>query len=108
VETIRLRDPRGAEWLVEVPRTARERMRGLLGRSELPAVAGILFLNCHSIHTVRMRFGLDVVFLDESLHVVDVRLVPPGRWSVRCAGARHVLEAAAGSGLQPGDVLRRP
>ena len=108
MDQIRLVDPRGAEWLIDVPHTALERMRGLLGRRELPAFTGMLFLNCHSIHTVRMRFGLDVVFLDESLHVIDVRLVPPGRLSVRCAAARHVLETPAGSGVRPSDLLRRP
>lgn len=108
MDSIRLVDPRGDEWLVEVPRTARERMRGLLGRRGLAAFSGMLFLRCRGIHTVRMRFGLDVVFLDQSMCAIDVRLVPPGRWSVRCAGAAHVLEVAAGSGLRPGDLLQRP
>jgi uncharacterized protein len=108
VDSIRLTDPRGRSWSVEVPRTARERMRGLWGRRSLPAGAGMLFHRCRSIHTVGMRFPLDVVFLDRTFRVVDVRPVWPGRWFVRCGGAAHVLELAAGSGIRSGEVLQRP
>jgi uncharacterized membrane protein (UPF0127 family) len=107
VDTLNLVDPRGVEWAVEVPNTARDRLRGLLGRRGLPACTGMLFLNCRSVHTVGMRFGLDVVFLDGSFRAVEVRTVPPGRWWVRCARATHILEAPAGSGLRTGDVLQR-
>ena len=107
MEQARLKDPRGLIWRLDVPRSVGERMRGLLGRNELPAFTGMLLLNCHSIHTVRMRFALDVVFLDRELRVVDVRVAEPGRWWVRCAGTKHILEAPAGSGLRPGDVLER-
>ena len=108
MDRMRLVDPRGTEWMVEVPGTPWGRMRGLLGRAGLPPFTGMLFRDCRSIHTLFMRFELDVVFLDQSLRVIEVRLAPPGRWSVRCAGATHVLEAPAGSGLRPGDALRRP
>ncbi|MEA2555158.1 MAG: uncharacterized protein QOI60_489 [Actinomycetota bacterium] len=107
MDTLILVDPRGVEWVVEVPSRARDRLRGLLGRRGLPACTGMLFLNCHSIHTVGMRFGLDVVFLDGSFRAVEVRLVPPGRWWVRRARATHILEAPAGSGLRTGDQLQR-
>jgi uncharacterized membrane protein (UPF0127 family) len=108
METITLVDPRGLEWSVEVARSAWARMRGLLGKSDLSERAGMLFERCRSVHTIGMRFGLDVVFLDAAYRVIDVRAAPPGRWSVRCAGARHVLEVAIGSGLRTGDVLQRP
>jgi uncharacterized membrane protein (UPF0127 family) len=108
MDSIRLTDPRGAVWSVDVPRSARERMRGLMGRRGLPAATGMLFHRCRSVHTVGMRFPLDVVFLDRTFRVVDVRSVSPGRWVVRCAGAAHVLELAAGSGINAGEVLQRP
>ena len=107
MDTIQLIDPRGGQWRLDVPCTAVERMRGLLGREALPAFTGMLLLDCRSIHTLRMRFPIDVVFLDRDLRVIDVRVAEPGRWWVRCAGATHVLEVAADSGLRPGDVLRR-
>jgi len=83
------------------------RARGLLGRS---GFEGALFLpHTRSVHSVGMRFAIDVAFLDGELRVVDaVRLAPwrmtRPRW--RC---RWVLEAEAGAferwGLRPGDQL---
>ncbi len=85
------------------------RMRGLLGRRELPAGEGVLLSPASSVHTFFMRFPIDVVFLDEELAVVGVvSRVPP--WRVRARhGARHVLELAAGgaehAGLAPSAQL---
>lgn len=72
------------------------RMRGLLGRSELPRGEGILLRPAGSIHTFFMRFPIDVVFLDNSDTVVGVeRYVKPWRAAAR-RGAKSVLELAAG------------
>ena len=84
-----------------------ERMRGLLGRDSLPEGEVYVFPRCNAVHTVGMRFPIDVVFLDAEGRVLSVRAgVAPGRWMV--AGgrrARTVVEAAAGwlpSLLTPG------
>ena len=84
-------------------------MRGLLGRSELRATEGILLRPASSIHTVGMKFAIDVVFLDRDLRVIRVAPeVPPWR-AASCRRARVVLELAAGaaadSGIVPGDRL---
>jgi uncharacterized membrane protein (UPF0127 family) len=72
------------------------RLRGLLGRSELPAGEGLLLRPSPSIHTWFMRFPIDVVFLDGELRVLAVRhRVRPWRMAGR-RGARAVLELAAG------------
>jgi uncharacterized protein len=96
----------------EVAESLRARARGLLGRA---GYEGALFLpRTRSVHSLGMRFPIDVAFLDSELRVFDaVRLVPwrmtRPRW--RC---RWVLEAEAGAferwGLRPGDQLelRRP
>ena len=88
---------------------ALERMRGLLGRTELASDEGILLRPASSIHTAFMRFPIDVVFLDGSLTVLKV--VPalgPWRTATRLR-ARSVLELAAGEcerrGLAIGDRL---
>src|SRR3954469_9794326 len=85
------------------------RLRGLLGRRDLPAGEGLLLRPSPSIHTWFMRFPIDVVFLDADLRVLDV--VPrlgPWRMAAR-RGARAVLELAPGEAarraLQPGDTL---
>ena len=85
------------------------RMRGLLGRSELPEDEGILIKPCSSIHMFFMRFAIDAVFLDRDLQVLKV--VPHLRpWRMASKRrSRSVLELAAGTcerrGLQVGDRL---
>ena len=84
------------------------RARGLLGRSDLPAGEGILLVPGGSIHTLFMRFPIDVVFLDRENRVVGTRssLRP---WRMAFARARKTLELAAGEvqrlGLEPGEQL---
>ena len=86
------------------------RMKGLLGRSELPPGEGILLEPASSIHMWFMRFPIDAVFLDRELRVV--RVVADLRpWRIaRARGARSVLELAAGEaarrGVSEGDTLR--
>src|SRR5207253_3120640 len=72
------------------------RLRGLLGRRGLAPGEGLLLRPCSSIHTMFMRFAVDVVFLDRELRVVHV--VPNLRpWRLAASkGARSVLELAAG------------
>jgi uncharacterized protein len=86
------------------------RMRGLLGRSGLAQGEGLLLKPCGSVHTLFMRFPIDVVFLDRELSVVAVR---PDLRPWRTAGARGAkvsLELAAGEaarlGIAPGMKLR--
>jgi uncharacterized membrane protein (UPF0127 family) len=85
------------------------RMRGLLGRKTLEPGAGLLLRPAPSVHTLFMRFPIDVVFLDRDGRVLKV--VPELRpWrAAGCRGARQVLELAAGEaarrGLATGDRL---
>jgi uncharacterized membrane protein (UPF0127 family) len=85
------------------------RMRGLMGRSGLPAGEGLLLRPAPSIHTAFMRFPIDALFLDRSLKVLAVveRLRPWRTASKR--SARAVLELAAGEaarrGVSVGDRL---
>ena len=89
--------------------TALTRMRGLLGRRELPSGEGILLKPASSVHMAFMRFAIDAVFLDRDMRVVKVAadLRP---WRVAAArGAKSVLEIASGEaarrGLSEGDRL---
>jgi uncharacterized membrane protein (UPF0127 family) len=86
------------------------RLRGLLGRSELPAGEGLLLRPAASVHTWFMRFAIDVVFLDPELSVLAVRS-DVGPWRIAGKrGARAVLELAAGEAhrrrIRPGAQLR--
>jgi len=51
-------------WRVWIPKTLRERARGLLGRSELEPNEGLLLERSRSVHTFGMRFPIDAVLLD--------------------------------------------
>jgi uncharacterized membrane protein (UPF0127 family) len=89
--------------------TPASRMRGLLGRRELPRGEGILLQPARSIHTAFMRFAIDAVFLSGEMEVVEVRS-DLGPWrAVSCRGAKAVLELAAGEaerrGVEIGDRL---
>jgi uncharacterized protein len=85
------------------------RMRGLLGKSQLPAEEGVLLRPAGSVHTFFMRFAIDAVFLDGEFRVLGVaERLRPWRAAGR-RGAKAVLELAAGEaarrGVRVGDVL---
>ncbi len=87
------------------------RLRGLLGRDELPRGEGLLLIPAPSVHTAFMRFPIDVVLLDRELRVLAVReAVGPWR-TAGVRGARMTLELPAGEaarqGIEPGALLRR-
>lgn len=81
---------------VEIAASYRARARGLLGRDGIDGA--MLLTPCASVHTFRMRFAIDVAYLDRDLRVLAV--VPgmrPGRLGLPRPRARHVLEAGAGA-----------
>jgi uncharacterized membrane protein (UPF0127 family) len=60
-------------------------------------VDGALLLSpAGSVHTFRMRFPIDVAYLDRRLRVIAVRTMKPGRLGLPRLRSRHVLEAEAG------------
>jgi uncharacterized membrane protein (UPF0127 family) len=83
---------------------ALRRLKGLLGRDGLEPGEGLLLRPASSIHTLFMRFPIDVVFLDRELVVRKV--VPElGPWRFAGArGARSALELPAGEAARRGVV----
>ncbi|WP_030265390.1 DUF192 domain-containing protein [Streptomyces violens] len=92
---------------VEIAASYRARTRGLLGRDGIEGA--VLLTPASSIHTFRMRFAIDVAYLDRQLTVRAVRTMRPNRLGRPRLRARHVLEAEAGAmagwGLRPGARL---
>ena len=80
-----------------VAKSFRERAKGLIGLSALPPGEGLLIERCNLIHTLFMKFPIDVKFLDGTSKVVrEYRGVPPWRWFVWGGWrARSVLETQA-------------
>jgi uncharacterized membrane protein (UPF0127 family) len=92
---------------VEVASTSRARRRGLLGRD---GVDGAVVLRpCRWVHTIGMRFPLDVAYVDGDGAVVRVARMPRHRMSRPVWKAAWVIEAEAGAferwGLRLGDVV---
>ena len=77
---------------VPVATSLLSRLLGLALLARERAGAGLLIPRCRSVHTLGMRFPLDLAFLDDDGRVVELhRGVPPGRF-IRCAAAMAVLE----------------
>jgi uncharacterized membrane protein (UPF0127 family) len=82
------------------------RALGLLVGAPLEAAEGLLISPCSSIHTIGMRYPIDVVFVDRDARVLRVcPEVRAGRMRF-APGARGVLELRSGiaarHGLAPG------
>jgi uncharacterized membrane protein (UPF0127 family) len=77
---------------VPVATTLKTRLLGLAFLSRSEAGEGLLIPRCRSVHTIGMRFPLDLVFLDIEGKVIEFRRgVRPGGF-VRCGNAEAVLE----------------
>jgi uncharacterized membrane protein (UPF0127 family) len=95
---------------VNVAQTSLARMVGLLGKRGLQPGAGLLIVPSQGVHTIAMRFPIDVIFLDHHWRVIHLQpAMPPYRMTGVHWKARSVLElpvgAIAGSETAVGDVL---
>jgi uncharacterized membrane protein (UPF0127 family) len=82
-------------------------MRGLLGRS---GIEGAMLLRpARSVHTLGMRFPIDVAFCSKEMVVLRTTTMARHRMSLPVPRAHAVIEAEAGAfghwNLQPGDQL---
>jgi uncharacterized protein len=103
-------------WLVSADRVLasaevldghRDRARGLLGRDTVDGV--VVLRPCRWVHTIGMRFALDVAYVDGKGEVVKTVRMHRRRVGVPVARAAWVIEAEAGAfarwGLRVGDVV---
>lgn len=74
------------------------RLVGLLGRRSLEPEEALWIVPCKSVHTIGMRFPIDVVFLTKKHVVVEtVSHLLPGRLTKWHFSAYSVLELPAGA-----------
>lgn len=78
----------------------RARLIGLALLDRRDAGSGLLIPRCSSVHTVGMRFALDLHFLDAAGAVLAVRRAVPPRRFARCRGAVAVLEVPSAAGAR--------
>ncbi len=80
---------------VEIADTWATRARGVLGRD---SIDGALVLQpARSVHTIGVRFDLDVAYCDADLNVLEVVTMKPNRVGVPRRRARVIIEANARS-----------
>jgi uncharacterized membrane protein (UPF0127 family) len=105
--TLRREDGRVVAESVTVADSTGRRLRGLLGKRDLPSGHGVLLRPAWSIHTAFMRFPIDVVFLDADQIVIKIVPNLQAFKTASCRGAREVVELRAGEcerrGLALGD-----
>jgi hypothetical protein len=107
----------GVSWLVndegavlaslEIAETRRTRRHGLLGRGGLEGA--LLLRPARSVHTMGMKFPIDVALCDRDMVVLKLVTAAPQRIVFPVRGAYCAVEAEAGSferwGLQLGHRL---
>ncbi len=96
--------PGGLTLLVAGDRGSRR--RGLAGLDELPTGHALLFERCRSVHTIGMRFALDLLWLDGDDRLVRLDRDVAARRLRTCLRARAVVEARAGEGERFAAALR--
>lgn len=95
---------------VAVAESFSSRLKGWMFRGVPSSNEALLLPRCASVHTLFMRFPIDVVFLDGNNRVLSVREgLAPWR-AAACSGAASTLELASGriraAGLCAGRLLR--
>jgi hypothetical protein len=93
----------------EVARGIRGRTVGLLGRDRDVVTGALVFRSCRQVHTIGMRFPIDVAFCDRDGIVLRTATVAPWRVTRVVWRSGFVVEAAAGAfdrwALRPGDRI---
>lgn len=91
----------------EVASDRRQRKRGLLGRDGIEGA--FIIPKCRWIHTMGMRFPVDVAYLDRDGVVVKTLHMRRRRIGIPVFRATSVVEAQAGAfsrwGLRVGDAI---
>ena len=80
---------------LEVADGRRQRLRGLLGRDGIEGA--LLIRPARSVHTLGMRFDIDVAHVDAEMVVLRVKTMRRNRIGGYVPGARAVIEAEAGN-----------
>ncbi|RJX19237.1 MAG: DUF192 domain-containing protein [Ammonifex sp.] len=82
-----------------------QRMIGLLGKQQLSPNEGLLITPCSAVHTLFMRFPIDVLFVSRDFIVLKaVENLRPWRFA-GCNRARLVIELRAGTVAQTGTAV---
>lgn len=85
-------------WNIRVADSFWRRLIGLWGKRWLREGEGLLLSPCRQVHTWFMLFPIDVVFIDKSGKIVDLKdCLAPWKVSPYAREGYHVLELPAGT-----------
>ena len=84
------------------------RLRGLVGRTLDDTVSGLLLIPCNQVHTFRMAYPIDIVYLAKDGTVIHIDAqIPPSKVLKPVKKAHGILELRSGavdrSGIHEGD-----
>jgi len=89
----------------DIADTSQKRRTGLLKHSNLAAGEGLWIVPCEAVHTFRMQFPIDVLYLNKQKKVLKIRdNMKKSRMSI-CLRAHSVLELPAGHAAATGTVV---
>ena len=95
---VNLRTHRELATNVRVADTLFTRMKGLLGKKELPIGEALWIKPCFSVHTFFMKFPIDVLYLDKRNQVIaSVSNLSPNRMTRLYPQSFSVLELPPGT-----------
>jgi uncharacterized protein len=81
----------------DIADTSRKRKTGLLKHTKLDAGEGLWIAPCEAVHTIGMKFAIDVLFLDRKRRVLKIRS-DMQKWRMSaCLRAHSVLELPSGT-----------
>ncbi len=84
-----------------------KKMVGLLGKKDYDGAA--VFSRLKSVHTVGMKFAVDVAFVDKQDTVIKIYSLDPYRFVFFVPNSKMVIEAQAGAfyrwSLKPGSKI---
>ncbi len=92
---------------IDVAETRSERLKGLLGRDSVEGAFGLP--KCRWVHTIGMRFDIDVAYVDAEGIVIKIDHLRRHRMGLPVPKAQMVIEARSGAferwGLRVGDPV---
>jgi uncharacterized membrane protein (UPF0127 family) len=97
-------EPVGDGLTLHVASAFGARRKGLAKMDAMPPDHALHIMRCNSVHTVGMRFDLDLVWLAKDGRVVRVDEGVARRRVKLCSGARTVIETRAGAGWRFADA----
>lgn len=103
-----MQNPHDLPFTLYKANTFMQRLRGLLGRTELREHEALHISPCADVHSFGMKYAIDVVFLGDTGEVLKTGFLKPNSW-LKCKGAESVVEFKAGytarHGIAVGDSL---